>query len=275
MGKRCIEHSGFYRNNCKLCDLYSQLQIGSYKEIAEVNLLETNLKTITVSFKDYNKKETDKGWVFSDRHLEHDEALVVITHDIIAKFGFDINEIRIVDSEDVPNTILVSEVKPKFTGTTKNKADKILTEMRHWNFDVDKMIKAGIDTDNFEKIKQCPAEYKHVSLDFTKTATAMSYADEVISEFNNRFMQGLETEFLNKPLEELCKKFIKSILLPLNKKIVFVEQVQEGALSIDDYFKTKIEKTASKLEEAKTVGAEKVLKEVNEEIEQVGREIET
>jgi len=193
----------------------------------------------------------------------------------VAKFGFDINEIRIIDSEDVSDTILVSGVKPKFTGTTKNKANKILTEMRHWSLANDKMKRAGIDTEQFKNKYQVPAEYKQLSVDFAKQAIAMSYADEVISEFNNRFMQGLETEFLNKPLEELCKKFVKSVLLPLNKKVVFVEQVKEGALSIDDYFKTKIEKASSKMEQAKTVGADKILKEVNEELEQIGREIET
>ena len=246
----------------------SQLQINNYKEIAEVNLLETNLKQTTVSKTQIgNVKDNNRGWwMFSDKYREYDDVLVVLTHDIVAKFGFDINEVKIMDSEEMPNAILVSQIKPKFTGTTKNDATKVLTEVRHFELD-DQKANKEIDTSKFKSWKDYPSKYKHGSILFEREAEAMKYADKVIKEFNKRLSQGLETEFLNKPLEELCKKFISSILLPLNKQIIFVKEAMPNALSIDEYFKTKIETKENKIKEVKNESNDEIIKKVDKEIE--------
>jgi len=246
----------------------SQLQINNYKEIAEVNLLETNLKQTTVSKTQIgNVKDNNRGWwMFSDKYREYDDVLVVLTHDIVAKFGFDINEVKIMDSEEMPNAILVSQIKPKFTGTTKNDATKVLTEVRHFELD-DQKANKEIDTSKFKSWKDYPSKYKHGSILFEREAEAMKYADKVIKEFNQRLSQGLETKFLNKPLEELCKKFIHSILLPLNKQIIFVKEAMPNALSIDEYFKTKIETKENKIKEVKNESNDEIIKKVDKEIE--------
>ena len=204
--------------------------------------------------------------MFSDKYREYDDVLVVLTHDIVAKFGFDINEVKIMDSEEMPNAILVSQIKPKFTGTTKNDATKVLTEVRHFELD-DQKANKEIDTSKFKSWKDYPSKYKHGSILFEREAEAMKYADKVIKEFNKRLSQGLETKFLNKPLEELCKKFIHSILLPLNKQIIFVKEAMPNALSIDEYFKTKIETKENKIKEVKKERNDEIIKKVDKEIE--------
>ena len=253
----------------------SQLQISNYKEISEVNLLEANLKQITVGYKQLGEvKIGDKGWILPDKYEHVDDILVILAHDMIAKFGFDINEIKIMDSEEVSNALLVSQVKPKFTGVTRDRHDKILTEVRHFEVDVQRVANNGVCIEEISSYDDMPTKYKHLTVDFTKKHKAISYADEEISNYKERLAKGLETEFLNKPLEELCKKFVKTILMPLNKQIIFVEEVKEGSLSIDEYFKNKIGVKENKIKEVKTVGAEKIIKEINEELEQVGHKTE-
>ena len=101
------------------------MQINNYKKIAEVNLLESNLKQTTVSLEQLGDvRKNDWGWFLSDEYLECDKSLAILSHDIVAKFGFDINEIKIMDSEEIPNAILVSKAKPKFTGSTKTRLIK-------------------------------------------------------------------------------------------------------------------------------------------------------
>ncbi len=247
----------------------SQLQINSYREIAEINLLETNLKQTTFSKKILDDvKENKRGWwVFSDKYAECDSALVVLTHDIVAKFGFDINEIRLMDSKEAEDVVLVSKVKPKFTGSTKNQADKIFAEVLHEELDIQKAQKDGIDIAS-KSWKDFPSKYLHGSILFEREAEAIRYADKLISEFNERFSRGLETQFLNKPLEKLCEKFVRSMLLPLNKKIVFSEEPLAEALSIEEYFKTKIEAKEQNIKYVQDSRRDELIKQVNREVEQ-------
>ena len=243
------------------------MQINNYKEIAEVNLLETNLKQTTVSLEQLGDvRKNDWGLFLSDEYLECDESLAILSHDIVAKFGFDINEIKIMDSEEIPNAILVSKAKPKFTGSIKNKVDKILTEVRHRELDIQKAKENGIDTSG-KYWGDFPTKYRHGSILFEREAEAIRYADRVINQFNELFSKGLETEFLNKPLEELCKRFVRSILLPLNKEIIFTENSKLKALNIDEYFKTKMEAKERKIKEVKSISNDEIIQKVNQEIE--------
>ena len=247
----------------------NQLQINNCKEIAELSMLESNLKITTVRNKQLDDvKENSRGfWMFSKKYSEYDDALVIVEHDIVAKFGFDINEIKIINSKEVPNAILVSNVKPKFIGTAKNKAHKILTEVRHHELDIRKIEKEKVDASRFEYWKDYPAEYKKCSILFERETEAVRYADEVIDEFNERLSQGLETEFLYKPLEERCKNYVRFILLSLNKQIIFVDDEKPEALTIDEYFKTQILTKEKEIKEIQNANNERIIKKVNLEIE--------
>lgn len=135
--------------------------------------------------------------------------------------------------------------------------------------DIQKAKENGIDTSG-KYWGDFPTKYRHGSILFEKEAEAIRYADRVINQFNELFSKELEAEFLNKPnkpLEKLCKRFVRSILLPLNKEIIFTENSKLEALSIDEYFKTKMEAKERKIKEVKSISNDEIIQKVNQEIE--------
>lgn len=251
----------------------AQLQMNDYTEISEMNLLETNLKQTSVNRKItrplYIEKWTDGMWWWKeDKELAcYDEAIVIWTHDIIAKFGFDMKEIRIANSQEIQNTILVSGVKPKFTGKTKDKHHKELAEVRT-TFLNPKDIK-----DTFGHVTGVPIENimkknfnKTILIDPQQDRVATDYADVCREEFNERLLQGVETKFMEEPIKKLSEKFLKLILAPLNKKIIFVEETSEDALSIEDYIKNQVEMLENKKTKIENKSKDDAIKELDEEV---------
>ncbi|UTY33540.1 hypothetical protein [Treponema putidum] len=251
----------------------AQLQMNDYTEISEMNLLETNLKQTSVNRKItrplYIEKWTDGMWWWKeDKELAcYDEAIVIWTHDIIAKFGFDIKEIRIANSQEMQNTILVSGVKPKFTGKTKDKHHKELAEVRTTYLNP-KDIK-----DTFGHVTGVPIENimkknfnKKILIDPQQDRVATDYADVCREEFNERLLQGVETKFMEEPIKKLSEKFLKLILAPLNKKIIFVEETSEDALSLEDYLKNQVETLENKKTNIENKSKDDAIKELDEEI---------
>ena len=251
----------------------AQLQMNDYTEISEMNLLETNLKQTSVNRKItrplHIEKWTDGMWWWKeDKEIAcYDEAIVIWTHDIIAKFGFDIKEIRIANSQEMQNTILVSGVKPKFTGKTKDKHHKELAEVRTTYLNT-KDIK-----DTFGHVTGVPIENimkknfnKTILIDPQQDRVATDYADVCREEFNERLLQGVETKFMEEPIKKLSEKFLKLILAPLNKKIIFVEETSEDALGLEDYLKNRVETLENKKTNIENKSKDDAIKELDEEI---------
>ena len=252
----------------------AQLQINEYTEISEMNLLETNLKQTSVHRKITRPLEVEKWtegmwlWKEDKERASYDEAIVIWTHDIIAKFGFDMKEIRIANSQEIQNTILVSGVKPKFTGKTKDKHHKELAEVRTTFLDP-KEIKntfghvTGVPIENIMKKH---LNYKETYINKNKDRVATDYADVCREEFNERLLQGVETKFMEEPIKKLSEKFLKLILAPLGKTIIFVEETSEDALSIEDYLKNQMEMLENKKTTIKNKPNDEAIKELDEEI---------
>ena len=57
---------------------------------------------------------------------------------------------------------------------------------------------------------------------------------------------GLETQFMNEAVKKLAQEFLKLILAPLNKNIVFVDEISPESLNITDYFEAEVKTVANK-----------------------------
>nr|WP_253676641.1 hypothetical protein [Treponema sp. OMZ 788] len=105
----------------------TQLNMQSFKEILELGLLEANLKQTNLYRKNLSGITTGMG-LKADQY--YDEGLVVLTHDIDAKFGVDLKKIKITVSKDFPNILWIRDIQPKFLGASKNKHIKEVAEIR-------------------------------------------------------------------------------------------------------------------------------------------------
>ena len=72
---------------------------------------------------------------------------------------------------------------------------------------------------------------------------------------------GLETQFMNEAVKKLAQEFLKLILAPLNKNIVFVDEISPESLNITDYFEAEL-KTVENKNKANT----QAIKELDEKI---------
>ena len=216
MQKQSIEISGLEDSLRVLQN--TQLNMQSFKEILELGLLEANLKQTTLYRKQLSGISTGMG-LKADQY--YDEGLVILTHDIDAKFGVDLKKIKITVSKDFPNILWIKDIQPKFLGASKNKHIKEVAEIRR----VD--IKNNIKTYN---ILNGQSEVKK----------ANQYADLCEQEYQTRLSQGIETNFMNDAVLKLAENFIKLILSPLKKEIRFDSGLGGDTMSLEDYIETEL-----------------------------------
>ena len=236
----------------------TQLQINGFSTILEVNLLEIPMKQTTVHRKILRsliKRTYTKGWGRMKKEIvdgcNYDEALVILTHDVTAKFGIDLKDVHITNSKTAPDTIELSGIKPKFMGTIKNSCHNELVEVRTGYIEPEEL------ENNAEEIHASDEELlskdfksRRFEIERKNAAAAILYADECRNEYNARLEKGLETPFMNDAVKKLGQNVLKSILAPLNKSIVFVDDVPADSISIADYFSTNIKMLESKIQKA-------------------------
>lgn len=243
----------------------TQLQINDYTKILEVNLLETPLKQTAAYRKMLKPLEavwTTEGMLFWKEdvvnHYTYDEAIVILTHDIVAKFGIDIKNIRISNSKTTPNTIEITGIESKFSGTSKNSYHKELAEIRTVYVNAEEVAGKNISD---EELLSKDFSHRYIWVDTSRDAEANRYADTCIAEYNERLQMGLETQFMNEAVKKLAQEFLKLMLAPLNKNIVFVDEISPESLNITDYFEAEL-KTVENKNKANT----QAIKELDEKI---------
>ncbi|UTC75923.1 hypothetical protein E4O03_04210 [Treponema sp. OMZ 792] len=245
MQKQSIEISGLEDSLRVLQN--TQLNMQSFKEILELGLLEANLKQTNLYRNRLSGITTGMG-LKADQY--YDEGLVVLTHDIDAKFGVDLKKIKITVSKDFPNILWIKDIQPKFLGASKNKHIKEVAEIRR----VD--IKNNIKT---YSILNGQAEVKR----------ANQYADLCEQEYQTRLSQGLETNFMNAAVSKLAENFIKLILSPLKKEIRFDSGLDGLTMSLEDYIEGELKEIR-----AKRLGLEDSNKNLDAETEIKEKELE-
>jgi hypothetical protein len=182
-------------------------------KIMELGLLETNLKQPTIQRKrfdeNYNTGIIIKGG-------EYYEYLEVMTHDIVAKFGVDLKSIRL--SKQYSDTIVVSGIKPKFLGTTKNDPNWEVQEIRRITLDSqqNKTKIEIMDSKQYQKL-------------------IIEYMQESQKNYQQRLNQGLETTFMDESVIRLAENFIKLVLAPLNKNIIFSDTERDDGILLSEY----------------------------------------
>jgi len=223
MAKQSIEIEAL-NDNIKLLE-NSQLSLQSFEKILELALLQTNLKQTLVRKDKLTAPETGLG-IMADYY--DDEVLVIITHDITAKFGIDLNAVKIKKLEG--NAVAVSGIKAKFIGTSKNIPDTIIKEIRRTNYK--RGVVASINVQNRPQ----------------DANLADRYAAGYERDFQVKLSEGLELGFMNDAVVQLGQNFIKVMFAPLYNNIRFTDAEPEGALPVIEYFKQELGANQAKKE---------------------------
>jgi len=198
---------------------HAQLSVQSFDRILELALLQTNIQQSLVRLERIGepKKCQIIDWG-CDYYI--DEALVVINHDIDAKYGVNLNEIKISKIDD--NTAVVTGIRPKFIGASKNKSDFLIQEIwrRKWKNDV--LSTTDILNGNTEKER------------------ARRYAKEYENEFQQKLSEGMEFAFMDTAVIQLSQNFIKVMLAPLYKNIIFDNAHRSNSLPIMEHLRKEL-----------------------------------
>lgn len=193
----------------------TQLSMNNLNKICEMALLETKLKSTDVRKEILN---SDKG-IIADR--VENEALVITTHDINAKFGVDLKQVLVREGKD--NQLIISGIKSKYIGSDRNISDVKISEIREI------------------KYKNDLISNKSVLYDKANIQRANNYAQLYETEYQKRLSDGLESNFLDEAVVKLSQNFISVILAPLKREISFENDSTENGVPIFDYLNSEIE----------------------------------
>jgi hypothetical protein len=221
MAKQSIEIEAL-NDNIKLLE-NAGISMQSFQKILEVALLQTNLKQTLVRKEPLTAME--EGWGLRADYY-NDETLVVITHDILAKFGVDLNVVKVSKLDG--NTIIVSGIIPKFIGTSRNVSDTILKEYRRVNYKNGEV--SSVDT----------------RYDSSSIAKVDRKANVYESDFQRKLSEGLELGFMNDAVVQLAKNFITVMLAPVYRNIKFTEDEQPEALPLIKHLQKELEENQNR-----------------------------
>ena len=177
----------------------------------------------------------------------------MITHDITAKFGVDLNAIKIAKLDG--NAIAVSGIRSKFIGTSKNISEEIVKEYRTCNFNKNAQL-LSVDV-----------KYDRASQD-----TIDKQAKEYERDFQTKLSEGLELEFMNDAVVQLAQNFISVMFAPLYKNITFTDAEQPDALPFMKYLERELKDNRDRKNELLNSNENLIM--VNEQLETEAAKVE-
>jgi hypothetical protein len=195
----------------------ARLSMQSFQQIAELALIQTRLQQTMV-----RKEPTTplrEGWGLLAEYY-NDEVLVIMTHDINAKFGIDLKGVRISKIDD--NSVAVSGIVPIFIGADQNERSTLVKEIRRVDYRYGNPYRTRIQDDRRDLIL---ADIK---------------AEQFELEFQRKLSEGLEMDFMTGAIIQLAQNFIKIVLAPLYDNIVFETESRPQAMPLMDYLAQEI-----------------------------------
>lgn len=212
---------------------HAQLSIQDLERIMELNLLKTTL----------HQTEVKDTWIGTQKLYENrgdkrtqyasvgKNYLVILTHDLTAKYGINMRDLRAY--EDESGRLVVSGVKPIFTGMTGVSDKKQYAEVVNSFFSADGTLVE-----------------KYFSMDKKDLQAASDYADWCVNEFHRKVetMEDLDSNVYEQ-VSDSAENLLTVILSPTGKEIVFSQEEKESAVPLMDYLQQKIDEKKKLLSE--------------------------
>ncbi|GHV08066.1 hypothetical protein FACS189485_19130 [Spirochaetia bacterium] len=203
-----------------------------FQKILELGLIETSLRQTVLDKKVFDT--THRGFIGIDVNYDW-EYLGVMTNSLTAKFGVDLKKIKLYNSTDSSDTIMIYGIQAKFLGTSEYESNVEVSEVRKLILNGNSVI-TNIQIDNSKPAKDALRTQENL----------------MESTYRRRLNQGLETDFMDETVEKLAENFIKMILAPLNKKIIFSNIENPDALDLSSFLEQVKAEKSMELEILKT-----------------------
>jgi hypothetical protein len=202
-----------------------------FQKILELGLIETRLRQTTLDQNVFDR--THRGFIGIDVNFDW-EYLGVMTNSLTAKFGVDLKKVKLYNSNDNSNAIMVYGIQPKFLGTSNYESNVEVSEVRKLILNGDSVI-TNIQIDNTRAAKDALRRQENL----------------MESNYRNRLNQGLQTDFMDETVVKLAENFIKMILAPLNKTIIFTDVDNPDELDLPGFLEQVKKEKAIELEQLK------------------------
>ncbi|MCL2042966.1 MAG: hypothetical protein FWG89_02375 [Treponema sp.] len=198
----------------------TQLSIGNFREIFQVALLQTNIEKTTINREIIQDIQT--GWgIVAD--IYHDELLVIISYEVDAKFGIDLEAIRIQKIDE--SSIVISGIHPMYIGAIANNHDRHVAEVRRVN------------------LKDSFGENVLDTIEINNSRLAINFSEgrawEYMRQFQENLNSGAELGFMDSAVIQLSQNFLKYIFSPFYTNIEFSAGTIPEAVPFMDYFQTE------------------------------------
>jgi hypothetical protein len=190
-----------------------------FQKILELGLIEATLKQTVLSKTIFDNTHRS---IFPGGYFDW-EYLGVMTNNITAKFGVDLKLVRLWNSNEKEKTIMVSGISSKFIGTSEYSTTQDVSEVRKINLNGKNEV-IDVQIDNSRSAKDVLLEYER----------------KMQNSYQERLNKGLETDFMNETVEKLAENFIKMILAPLQKEIVFTHAINTDSLDLSEFIEREM-----------------------------------
>jgi hypothetical protein len=191
-----------------------------FERILELGLVETQLTQTTLHKRVFDRNSGLFGLGAFDW-----EYLGVMTSNVTAKFGVDLKTVRFYNSSNDPNTIMVYGIESKFIGTSNFSSSVEVSEVRRVNTNGETQIDKSTEA----------------------IRTLRQQEREMDANYRDRLNKGLETAFMNDTVEKLAENFVKLILAPLNKEIIFTDADNITSLPLNEFLVAERELRSNEL----------------------------
>jgi len=191
-----------------------QLSMQSFQKILELALLEVKLKQVLAQKEPISEI---KRYLFPPFRRFQDEVLVVLDHNITAKFGVALNEVKIATMYG--NAAVISGIRPKYIGASANVTNYLVDEIRRNEFNGDGTV-------------------HHVDIQNNRKQDATNRARNYERNFQEKISE--EFNFMDSGVTQLAENFIKVMLTPLFTNIIFDNAYRSNALPLMGYLEREL-----------------------------------
>ncbi|MBR5033231.1 MAG: hypothetical protein IKX70_06150 [Treponema sp.] len=196
---------------------HTALNVQSFKDISELCLVETDMKSTIAHTK--SVKDPEKGLV----KMTGEEFWLVSQYDFEGiKFGVDLNNIKVLENG---NNLYIYGLKGKYIATeTSNIPNDVLCEIRSYELKDGKKINIKVLDDKFQDAKKLAETYH--------------------KEDTERITKAVDNyEWIMNSCYKMGQVFVENYLRALNKTLIFASPDEENskAISLQEYIDLQIE----------------------------------
>ena len=187
--------------------MQTRVNVNSFKPIMKLGVLETD--SVIRDFRREKLHEETPGRL---QRGELHEFVGVLTVEFKARFGVDLEKLLFWDAGD--NTLMVSGMKSEFQG--------FMNQKKEWNLAEVRIHKYGGTLPEDNQIAKGDSRL-------------IQHRDQQERDLEQRINNGMQFQSLDSLIQRWAAEWIRVLLAPLGKEIVFLDETKSGSVGLLEY----------------------------------------